>query len=173
VAGTRDNAVGCVARLLLASHPATPLVPLDAVLPSYLRALPPKEDWSEAHVAYRALCHLLAHGARVAVASTGLEYVLLCVVLVGGAHAYRALRHLLAHGARVAVASTGLEYVLLCVVLVGGAHAYRALGATSWPMVSTRPYQRGRGGKCCADRGCAAGMLASMQGGTLWTPLLL
>lgn len=137
MAGTRDNAVGCVARLLLASHPATPLVPLDAVLPSYLRALPPKEDWSEAHVAYRALCHLLAHGARVA------------------------------------VASTGLEYVLLCVVLAGGAHAYRALGATSWPMVSTRPYQRGRGGKCCADRGCAAGMLASMQGGTLWTPLLL
>jgi len=62
-AGTRDNAVGCVARMLLASTGA-PLVPLEAVLPSYLRALPPKEDWEEAHVAYKALCHLLAQGAH-------------------------------------------------------------------------------------------------------------
>jgi len=62
-AGTRDNAVGCVGRMLLAS-PGAPLVPLDAVLPNYLRALPPKEDWEESHVAYQALCHLLAQGAQ-------------------------------------------------------------------------------------------------------------
>lgn len=63
-AGTRDNAVGCVARLLLSAAAAAPphgggLVPLGAVLPVYCSALPPKEDWGEVQVAYRALCEMV------------------------------------------------------------------------------------------------------------------
>ncbi|GFH07075.1 importin, partial [Haematococcus lacustris] len=61
-AGTRDNAAGCVGRLLLAAPPAQPLVPVDAVLPVLLGALPPSEDLGEAAPAYRALAHLLLAG---------------------------------------------------------------------------------------------------------------
>lgn len=63
--------MGCVARLILCSPPLVPTaapgpdgtaavpLPLDAVLPVYLAALPPGEDWEECHVSYRALCELL------------------------------------------------------------------------------------------------------------------
>lgn len=64
-AGTRDNAAGCVGRLLLAAPPAQPLVPVDAVLPVLLGALPPSEDLGEAAPAYRALAHLLLAGEAV------------------------------------------------------------------------------------------------------------
>ncbi len=72
----RDNALGCVARLLsCAADPAAPppagpsaasagLLPLEAVLPVFLGALPLREDMSEAGVVYGALCGLMTGGCR-------------------------------------------------------------------------------------------------------------
>lgn len=69
--GVRDNALGCVARLLTAAaDPAAPppagpsaaaagLLPLEAVLPVFLGALPLREDLSEAGAVYGALCALM------------------------------------------------------------------------------------------------------------------
>jgi hypothetical protein len=70
--GTRDNAVGCVARMVLAAAaldtaghtgglPEGYPLPLEAVLPAMCAALPPQEDWAESGVAYRALCVVLPH----------------------------------------------------------------------------------------------------------------
>ncbi len=58
--GTRDNAVGCVARMVLCAPVEAPIVPLDAVLPAVCSALPPQEDWAEAGPTYRALCQVLS-----------------------------------------------------------------------------------------------------------------
>eukprot|EP00983_Pelagomonas_calceolata_P111195 1159759-Pelagomonas_calceolata.AAC.2 len=73
--------------MLLAS-PGAPLVPLDAVLPNYLRALPPKEDWEESHVAYQALCHLLAQGEPACLEYVTSHSLLVVVATEGFLHTY-------------------------------------------------------------------------------------
>ncbi|KAG2492093.1 hypothetical protein HYH03_009587 [Edaphochlamys debaryana] len=57
-AGVRDNALGCVGRLLTAEGGAAGL-PLEQVLPVFLGALPLKEDLKEAPPVYGALCALV------------------------------------------------------------------------------------------------------------------
>jgi hypothetical protein len=54
--GARDNAAGAVARLLGAAGEA---LPLETILPTFLGALPLREDMEEAVPVYRALCALL------------------------------------------------------------------------------------------------------------------
>jgi importin-4 len=54
--GVRDNAVGAVARMMMA---AAAQLPLESILPVFLQALPLREDLHEAVPAYQALCHLV------------------------------------------------------------------------------------------------------------------
>lgn len=57
-AGTRDNALGAVARVL-AGPGAAAALPLESMLPPMLAALPLREDLSEAEPVYGMLCGLL------------------------------------------------------------------------------------------------------------------
>ncbi|KAG0485277.1 hypothetical protein HPP92_009356 [Vanilla planifolia] len=52
----RDNAAGAVARMIMA-HPQS--VPLDQVLPVFLKALPLREDHEESMVVYSCICNLI------------------------------------------------------------------------------------------------------------------
>jgi hypothetical protein len=63
-AGTRDNAAGCVGRLLLLAPPTAPAIPIEAVLPVLLGALPPEEDFAEGAPVYKALCEMLLAGKQ-------------------------------------------------------------------------------------------------------------
>lgn len=54
--GPRDNAAGAVARLLSV---AAPSLPLDAILPVLIGALPLKEDMAEAAIVYGTLAALM------------------------------------------------------------------------------------------------------------------
>ncbi|PNH04952.1 putative importin subunit beta-4 [Tetrabaena socialis] len=58
--GVRDNALGCVSRMMTADGGAAAAgLPLEAVLPVFLGALPLKEDLKEAPAVYGAMCGLL------------------------------------------------------------------------------------------------------------------
>ncbi|GIM10802.1 hypothetical protein Vretimale_14380 [Volvox reticuliferus] len=59
--GVRDNALGCVGRMMLADGGAgAALLPLEPLLPVFLGALPLKEDLKEASPVYGALCLMMA-----------------------------------------------------------------------------------------------------------------
>lgn len=59
-AGVRDNALGCVARMMAADGGAGAAgLPLEAVLPVFVSGLPLREDLKEAPPVYGALCGLL------------------------------------------------------------------------------------------------------------------
>ncbi|GFR46415.1 hypothetical protein Agub_g7997, partial [Astrephomene gubernaculifera] len=67
--GVRDNALGCVGRLLSCGGGAgAGVLPLEAVLPVVLGALPLREDVKEAEPLYGALCGLMTgeHAQRIA-----------------------------------------------------------------------------------------------------------
>ncbi|GLC39350.1 hypothetical protein PLESTB_000894500 [Pleodorina starrii] len=58
--GVRDNALGCVGRMMSADGGGgAALLPLEAVLPVFLGALPLREDLKEAPAVYGALCGLI------------------------------------------------------------------------------------------------------------------
>jgi len=63
VGEVRDNAAGAVGRLLLAAGPAAPI---EQVLPTFLAALPPRDDPGEATPAYSALARLVTSGETAA-----------------------------------------------------------------------------------------------------------
>lgn len=76
-AGVRDNALGCVGRMVSADAggasggPAASAagsgLPLEAVLPVFLSGLPLREDMKEAEAVYSALCGLVTGGGRARV----------------------------------------------------------------------------------------------------------
>jgi hypothetical protein len=65
VASGRDNAVGAVARML---GVAAEQLPLESILPTFLGALPLREDMEEAVPVYRALCSIVTGPAAQRVA---------------------------------------------------------------------------------------------------------
>ncbi|GLI66665.1 hypothetical protein VaNZ11_010595 [Volvox africanus] len=59
--GVRDNALGCVGRMMLADGGAgAALLPLESLLPVFLGALPLREDLKEAQPVYGALCLMMS-----------------------------------------------------------------------------------------------------------------
>ncbi len=64
--GARDNAAGAVGRLLGA---AAEQLPLESIMPTFLGALPLKEDMEEAVPVYKALCSIVTGSAAQRVAS--------------------------------------------------------------------------------------------------------